>query len=72
MNGREIRGMTEEQILDAIEDKKEEIFNLRFQTVSGQLENTNAIRYARRDIARLKTVLTERRRAVDADNAGAK
>lgn len=69
MNASEIRKMTDEQILDAIEDKKEEIFNLRFQTVSGQLENTNAIRYARRDIARLKTVLGERQRA--AENAGA-
>jgi large subunit ribosomal protein L29 len=62
MNSREIRAMSEEDILNAIEDKKEEIFNLRFQAASGQLEDTNALKYARRDIARLKTILAERQR----------
>jgi large subunit ribosomal protein L29 len=39
-----------------------EIFNLRFQRASGQLENTARVRQVRRDIARIKTVQSERRR----------
>lgn len=63
MNARELRDMTDDQLLDAIEDKKQEIFNLRFQQASGQLENTNAIKYVRRDVARLKTILAQRQQA---------
>ena len=55
-----LRLMSDEEIANAIEDKKEEIFNLRFQKSSGQLENTNMIRFAKRDLARLKTVQRER------------
>ena len=63
MNIREIRAMTNEQILDALEDQKEAMFNLRFQTASGQLEDTNAPGRTRRTIAQLKTVLRERQLA---------
>jgi large subunit ribosomal protein L29 len=59
----EIRDMTDEQILDAIEDQKLAIFNLRFQRASGQLEDTNVMRHAKRDLARLKTVLHQRQLA---------
>lgn len=65
MNIREIREMTDEDILNAIEDKKEAMFNLRFQDASGQLEDTNAARIVRRDIAQLKTILGERQRATE-------
>lgn len=60
MQVREIRLLPDEKLLDALEDKREEIFNLRFQKASGQLENTNAITKARRELARLKTVQRER------------
>lgn len=60
MQIREIRLLSDEKLLDALEDKREEIFNLRFQKASGQLENTNAITKARRELARLKTVQRER------------
>ncbi len=63
MDVREIRQMSDDALLDAIEDKKEEMFNLRFHKASGQLENTNAIRYAKRDMSRLYTVLNERKLA---------
>jgi large subunit ribosomal protein L29 len=63
MDIREVREMTEEQLLDAIEDKKEAIFNLRFQKASGQLEDANTLRYAKRELAQLKTVLHERTQA---------
>jgi len=64
MNIREIREMTDDEILNTIEDKKEAMFNLRFQAASGQMEDTNGPRYARRDLAQLKTVLGERQRAI--------
>ena len=41
-------------------NKKEELFNLRFQLATGQLQNTAAIRACKKDIARIKTVLTQR------------
>ncbi|MFO7321071.1 MAG: 50S ribosomal protein L29 [Chloroflexota bacterium] len=63
MYAKEIRKMTDEQILDAIEDQKEALFNLRFQEASGQLEDVNALKRTRRDIARLKTILRERQLA---------
>jgi large subunit ribosomal protein L29 len=68
MNAQEIREMTDDAILDAIEDQKLAIFNLRFQRATGQLEDTNAIRKIRRDIARLKTILRERHLAAQAVN----
>lgn len=61
----DIRAMADSEVLDAIEDKKEELFRLRFDKASGRLENTNLIRYARRDLARLKTVLRERQLAAE-------
>ena len=66
MYAADIRSMTDEQILDAIEDQKEAMFNLRFQASSGQLEDPNTLRRTRRDLARLKTVLHERHLAAQA------
>lgn len=63
MKSREIREMTEEEILNALEDQKEALFNLRFQKASGQLEDGNAPRRVRRDVARLKTILREKQLA---------
>jgi large subunit ribosomal protein L29 len=63
MRIREIREMTDDEILNAIEDQKEALFNLRFQQTSGQLEDTNLPRRTRRDLARLKMVLHERQMA---------
>lgn len=57
---REIRGLGTADIQKKLEDAREEYFNLRFQRASGQLEDYNQIRMARRDIARLLTVLRER------------
>jgi large subunit ribosomal protein L29 len=58
--------MTDEQILDAIEDNKESLFNLRFQKASGQLEDPNALQRTKRDLARLNTILRERQLAAQA------
>jgi len=60
MNIREIRAMSDDDLFDMIIDQREALFNLRFQTEAGQLEDTNMIRYAKRDLARLLTVQRER------------
>ena len=59
MKVKEIREMSAEEMNRKISDLKEELFNLRFQHGSGQLENPKLIGNTRRDIARLKTVLRE-------------
>lgn len=63
MDARELREMTTEQLLNELEDLREALFKQRLQMSSGQLEDTNALRYTRRDIARLKTLLRERQLA---------
>lgn len=63
MDIREMRDLTDEAVLDELEDLKEAMFRLRLQEASGQLENTNVLRNTKRDIARLKTVLRERQLA---------
>ncbi|HWB51361.1 MAG TPA: 50S ribosomal protein L29 [Stellaceae bacterium] len=60
---RDMRGQTVDQLTEQAETLGKEIFNLRFQRASGQLENTARVRQARRDIARIKTILGERQRA---------
>ena len=63
MKGSDLRGRTVDELSDRAETLGKEIFNLRFQRASGQLENTARVRQARRDIARIKTILGERQRA---------
>jgi len=56
----EIRDLSDQELKDRLDDLKEELFNLRFQLATGQLENLMRIRDVRRGIARVKTVLRER------------
>jgi large subunit ribosomal protein L29 len=58
----DLRVRTEDELTEQVETLGKEIFNLRFQRASGQLENTARVRQVRRDIARIKTILGERRR----------
>ena len=58
MKAEELRGQPEDQLTDQLLGLRKEQFNLRFQRASGQLENTARVRQVRRDIARIKTVLT--------------
>ena len=60
MKVNEIRNLTTEEINKKIDETKEELFNLRFQQASGNLEKPSRIRELRRTVARLKTVLIER------------
>lgn len=57
MKPEELRGKTVDELNDLLLNSKKELFNLRFQRASGQLENTARIREVRRDIARVKTML---------------
>jgi large subunit ribosomal protein L29 len=57
----DIRAMSPDQMEDAILNLKKERFNLRFQRATGQLENTSRLKEARRDIARIKTIVAQQR-----------
>jgi large subunit ribosomal protein L29 len=60
MKAEDIRTKTVDQLNEELESLCKEAFNLRFQRVSGQLENTARVRAVRRDIARIKTILGEK------------
>jgi large subunit ribosomal protein L29 len=59
MKVKEIRELTTAEMLEKEKQFKEELFNLRFQLATGQLENTARIKEVRQSIARIKTVLRE-------------
>ena len=60
MNAKELNSKTPDQLRDDLLALKKEAFNLRFQQATGQLENTARVRIVRRDVARIKTVLTQK------------
>ncbi|HYZ30922.1 MAG TPA: 50S ribosomal protein L29 [Crenalkalicoccus sp.] len=62
----DIRVKTPDELSALLLDLRKEQFNLRFQRATGQLEATGRIKVVRRDIARIKTVMAERKRAADA------
>jgi large subunit ribosomal protein L29 len=62
MKAEEVRHLTVDQLDEELGKLKKEQFNLRFQRASGQLENTSRVRQVRRDIARIKTVQTQKRK----------
>ena len=62
MKAADIRAKTDDELAGDLDTLGKEIFNLRFQRANGQLENTARVRQVRRDIARIKTILGERRR----------
>jgi large subunit ribosomal protein L29 len=60
MKVNEIRDLTTEEIVNKIEEYKEELFNLRFEQATGNLEKPSRIKELRKTIARMKTILCER------------
>lgn len=60
MKARELRDYSYEELLAKLKEAKEELFNLRFQAATGQLDNTSRILETRKDIARICTVIRER------------
>jgi len=63
LKARDLRDMTDEDLEDALRDRRQELFNLRFQSVTGALENTTRLKLAKREIARILTVRNERAEA---------
>jgi len=60
VKAKEIRELTNEELARKIADSKEELFRLRFQLATGQLNNPMKIKEVKRQIARFKTILRER------------
>jgi large subunit ribosomal protein L29 len=71
----ELRHLDNDSLEEKLREHKEELFNLRFQAATGQLESHGRLRHVRRDIARIYTVLRERElgitEVVTADDEGA-
>ena len=63
MKASDVKAMTDDQLNDELLVLKKEQFNLRFQTATGQIENTARIREVRRSVAQIKTVQRERQAA---------
>ena len=64
MTADEIRDLTDDEIETRIEQAQEELFRLRFRSATQQLENPSLIKKLRRDVARMKTIQSERESAV--------
>ena len=62
MKPKEIRDLAPEEILQKEKDFTEELFNLKFQSAMGQLENTMRVKQVKKDIARVKTIFKELRK----------
>ena len=60
MRAADLRDLTTEELTAKLKELHDELFKLRFQHSTNQLDNTGRLRYARRDLARVKTVLTEK------------
>ena len=56
----ELRDLTDEDLDHRLAERRQELFNLRFQSVTGALENSARLKIAKREIARILTVVTER------------
>lgn len=63
MKSADVRALSDDQLQENLSQLRREAFNLRFQKASGQLESTGRVREVRRDIARILTIVGERRRA---------
>ncbi|MDJ0791374.1 MAG: 50S ribosomal protein L29 [Acidimicrobiia bacterium] len=59
MNAVDLRKLSYRELSDALDESKEELFNLRFQLVSNQLDNTERLKQVKKDIARINTVMRE-------------
>ena len=60
MKAKDLRDLSDDQLAEALADRRKELFNLRFQAATGAVENTARLKLAKREIARILTVRTER------------
>ena len=64
MRARELRDLTDDELERRLHDTRQELFNLRFQSATGALENSARLRLAKREIARILTIRHEREAGV--------
>ena len=65
-----LRGLDDERLVEELRKAKEELFNLRFQSATGQLESHGRLRAVRRDIARIYTIMRERELGITSGPVG--
>lgn len=68
MKAAEVRNMSETELAAKESDLRKELFNLKFRAATGEVENPMRIRAVRKDIARVMTIRTEKRKGAGADN----
>ena len=66
MKAADVKALSADQLNEELAKLKKEQFNLRFQKATGQLDNTSRVRVVRRDIARIQTVLRDKRATANA------
>jgi large subunit ribosomal protein L29 len=62
-SARELRELTDDELDHRLSERRQELFNLRFQSVTGALENSARLKLTKREIARILTIVTEREAA---------
>jgi large subunit ribosomal protein L29 len=67
----DLRGLLDDELVDKLRQAKEELFNLRFQSATGQLDNNRRLQTVKRDIARIYTVMRERELGLTSEPAAA-
>jgi large subunit ribosomal protein L29 len=70
MKAKELAELTTAELQQKLAEFKEELFNLRFQSATGQLDNPSRLRQVRKDIARCKTILRERELGIERRKQG--
>jgi large subunit ribosomal protein L29 len=60
LKAKNLRDLSNEELKDKLADTRQELFNIRFQSATGALENTTRLKLARREIARILTIQNER------------
>ena len=62
----DLRELSDDELLDRLAEVKQDVFTLRFQIATGQAENSSLLRIAKRDVARIHTILRQREIAAEA------
>ncbi|HTS72727.1 MAG TPA: 50S ribosomal protein L29 [Gaiellaceae bacterium] len=70
MRARELRDLTDEELENRLADTRQELFNLRFQSATGALENSARLKLAKREIARILTIRHEREGRLTSETHG--
>ena len=72
MNAKDLREKNDDELNELIQERRDELMHFRLQMATGAVDNVRASREARREIARVKTILNERKRAAATAGAGEK